>query len=124
MKPTELKKLLAVRQKLSAIEAKLGKKMQREMASLPEKYGYDGMESFIAALQELSGGVGSAGSAAKGKAKGKRKRGKVTEEIRQKVKELFEAEKTGAEVAAAVGLSLPTVQGIKKKLKMVKERRR
>jgi hypothetical protein len=46
---------LAVREKLSAIEAKLGKKMQREMASLPEKYGYDGMESFIAALQELSG---------------------------------------------------------------------
>ena len=123
MKPTELKKLLAVRQKLSAIEAKLGKKMQREMASLPEKYGYDGMETFIAALQELSGGVGSAGIAAKGKAKGKRKRGKVTDEVKQKVKALFEAEKTGREVAEAVGLSLPTIQNIKKELKLVKERK-
>ena len=121
MKPTELKKLLAVRQKLSAIEAKLGKKMQREMASLPEKYGYDGMESFIAALQELSGGGGK--GSGKGRGKGKRKRGKVTEEIIQKVKALFEAEKTGAEVAAAVGLSLPTIQIIKKKLKLVKERK-
>lgn len=118
MKPAELKKLLAVRQKLSAIEVKLGNKMQREMSALPEKYGYDGMESFIAALQELSGS-GQSG----GKASGKRKRGKVTDEIRQKVKELFEAEKTGAEVAAAVGLALPTIQAIKKKLKMVKERK-
>jgi hypothetical protein len=81
MKPAELKKLLAVREKLSAIEAKLGKKMQREMASLPEKYGYDSMESFIAALKELSGGGnsagGGAGKAARGKAKGRRSRGKV-----------------------------------------------
>ena len=121
MKPTELKKLLAVRQKLSAIEAKLGKKMQREMASLPEKYGYRSMESFIAALKELSGGGGK--GSGKGRGKGKRKRGKVTEEIIQKVKALFEAEKTGAEVAAAVGLSLPTIQIIKKKLKLVKERK-
>ena len=59
----------------------------------------------------------------KGRGKGKRKRGKVTEEIIQKVKALFEAEKTGAEVAAAVGLSLPTIQIIKKKLKLVKERK-
>ena len=127
MKPAELKKLLAVREKLSAIEAKLGKKMQREMAGLPEKYGYDSMESFIAALQELSGGGssagGGAGKAARGKAKGRRSRGKVTEEVRQKVKEMFEAEKTGAEVAAEVGLSLPTIQAIKKKLGMVKARK-
>ena len=127
MKPTELKKLLAVRQKLSAIEAKLGKKMQREMASLPEKYGYSSMESFIAALKELNGGGGSAGSgvgkAVRGKAKGKRSRGKVTEEIRQKVKEMVEADRTGAEIAAAVGLSLPTIQNIKKSLGLVKARK-
>jgi hypothetical protein len=123
MKPAELKKLLAVRQKLSAIEAKLRKKMQREMASLPEKYGYSSMESFIAALQELSGGGGSAGKAARGKAEGRRKRGKVTDEVKQKVKALFEAEKTGREVAEAVGLSLPTIQNIKKELKLVKERK-
>ena len=127
MKPTERKKQLAVRQKLSAIEAKLGRKMQREMASLPEKYGYDGMVSLIAALKELSDGGGSVGSgggkAARGKSKGKRSRGKVTEEIRQKVKEMVEADKTGGEIAAAVGLSLPTIQNIKKKLGLVKERK-
>jgi hypothetical protein len=44
----------------------------------------------------------------------------ITDETRAKVKALVEAGKTGAEIAAEVGISLPSVQNIKKALGLVK----
>ena len=52
----------------------------------------------------------------------KRIRAKITDEIRAQVKTALEAgQKTGA-VAKAVGISLPSVQNIKKQLGLVKSR--
>jgi DNA-binding CsgD family transcriptional regulator len=39
--------------------------------------------------------------------------------VRAEVKKLFEAGQTGAEIANAVGISLPSVQNVKKALGLV-----
>ena len=53
----------------------------------------------------------------------RRKRSVITEEIKAKVKALLAQEKTGAEVAKVIGISLPSVQNIKKELGLVKKRK-
>ncbi len=50
----------------------------------------------------------------------RRKRAVITDETRAEVKRLVEAGKTGAEIAQALGISLPSVQNIKKALGLVK----
>lgn len=58
-----------------------------------------------------------------GKVAGKRgKRSKVTDVHRETIKRMVAEEKTGAEMAKETGLSLPTVQSIKKELGLVKAR--
>ena len=47
----------------------------------------------------------------------------ITAETKAKVKALTEAGKTGAEIAAAVGISVPSVQNIKKELGLTKARK-
>jgi DNA-binding CsgD family transcriptional regulator len=42
--------------------------------------------------------------------------------MREEVKKMVEAGKTGSEIAKAIGVSLPSVQNIKKKLGLVKAR--
>lgn len=64
------------------------------------------MESFIRALRETAG----------------RKRARITDEQRVEVKRLLAAGQTGAEISAAVGISPPSIQAIKKSLGLVKAR--
>jgi DNA-binding CsgD family transcriptional regulator len=64
------------------------------------------MASFIEALREAGG----------------RKRARITDAQRAEVKRLLAAGQTGAQIAAATGLSLPSIQGIKKSLGLVKAR--
>lgn len=54
--------------------------------------------------------------------KEKTQRGQITDEIRSEVRRLVEAGKTGAQIAKRCGISLPSVQNIKKALGFVKER--
>jgi ParB/RepB/Spo0J family partition protein len=53
-------------------------------------------------------------------AAGRKKRTTITDDTRSEVRRLYEAGRTGAEIAAAVGISLPSVQNIKKALGFVK----
>ena len=46
----------------------------------------------------------------------------MTDELRTQVKQLAEAGQTGEQIKAATGLSLPTIQNIKKAFGMVKSR--
>ena len=62
------------------------------------------------------------GKAAKSEGGKRRKRAKITDEIRAELKNLAEAGKSGSEIAAALGISLPSVQNIKKALGLVKSR--
>ena len=52
-----------------------------------------------------------------------RKRAKITAAIRARVKKLLQAGKSGSKIAEAVGISLPSVQNIKKAAGLVKSRK-
>ena len=52
----------------------------------------------------------------------RRRRAVITDETRASVKKLVESGKTGGEIAKSLGISLPSVQNIKKALGLVKKR--
>ena len=86
-------------------------------------------EAFFKAFRTASsgGGAGKARRAAKAAKKAggrkRRRRAVITDATRAEVKKLSEAGKTGAEIAKAVGISLPSVQNVKKALGLVKSRK-
>lgn len=120
----KLKELEAARAKLASLEQAVRSEMNKELAALPGKYGFESAEDFIAAVRAATGGHGrgrAATKAAPGR-KGRRRRALITDETRAQVKKMVEAGKTGGEIAKEAGISLPSVQNIKKALGLVKKR--
>ncbi len=121
----KIKELETTRAKLAALEKSVAAELRSELVALPARYGFDNLAAFIAAVQTASGKrrgrkPGSGKSAAKKPAARKRrKRAVITDETRANVKKLAESGKTGGEIAKAVGISLPSVQNIKKALGLV-----
>lgn len=120
----KLKKLAAEKARLAKLEQSLEAERQRRLAELPAEYGFDSLKAFIAALKQAAkGGRGRRKSkAAPAKAGQRKARVAITDAIRAKVKALVASGKTGSEIAAAVGVSLPSVHNIKKALGLVKAR--
>lgn len=124
----KLKELQAARTKLAELEKSVTAERNKELAALPAQYGFESADAFLAAVRAASGKrrgrkPGSGGGAAKASPGKRRKRAKVTDETRAAVKKLVEQEKTGQEIATALGISLPTVQNIKKALGLVRKKK-
>jgi hypothetical protein len=127
----KLKELEALKQRAAALEQEVVSERRRELSALPKQFGYDTAEAFVAAVIEATGArMGGAGRRPRGpkapkpeRPAGKRTRARITDETRAQVKKLVEAGKTGAEIAQEVGISLPSVQNIKKALGLVQERK-
>ena len=102
-----------------AMVARLEQALAKELASLPSAYGFDSLEDFVTAIKAAAdnGSVGRPNRAAAPKS---RKRAKITDAIRARVKKLVEAGKTGSQIAKALKISLPSVQNIKKALGLVR----
>lgn len=114
--------------KLNDTKAKvveLEKALARELASLPSAYGFNSLNSFVAAVAAAAG-KSKVGRPSKAKAKTvkRRKRATITDAVRIKVKNLVKAGKTGSHIAKALGISLPSVQNIKKALGLVNARKK
>lgn len=105
--------------KIAALEKKILVQRQRQLATLPAKYGFGSVGEFLAAVKQAAGG--KAGKVAGGKQR--RRRAVITDETRAAVKKLAEAGKTGAAIAKTLAISLPSVQNIKKALGLVKARK-
>ncbi len=123
----QIKELEATKAKIANLEKSIAKGLQRELASLHIKYGFASLGEFVSALKAASGkgARGRKGRPAKAAAKSKpkrRRRAVITEETRLEVKKLVEGGKTGSQIAKALGISLPSVQNIKKALGLVKAR--
>ena len=76
-------------------------------------------------LQDLDHSHANGAKPGKAKAAGggrRRKRAKITDETREQVKKMVAEGKTGAEIAKTVGISLPSVQNIKKAAGLVNQR--
>lgn len=129
-----IKELEAARSKVAALEAALAKK-NKALTSLHTKYGFGNVDEFVAALKEANGGrsgrgpgrraSSSASSSSSASAGGKKrsKRAKITPEMKQELKSLVGQGKTGAVIAKTLGISLPSVQNIKKELGLVQARK-
>lgn len=114
----KLKELEAARAKLANLEESLASQIRQELAGLPAKYGFDSVGAFIKAVKGAGGGRNGRG----GPGKKRRRRAVITDETRASVKKYVAAGKTGAEIAKELGISLPSVQNIKKSLGLVKSR--
>jgi len=118
-----IKELQAAKAKVAELETTLAKERRQKLANLPKEYGFDSVAEFVAAVKQASGSsrkTSSAKSAGKGKKRSKRAR--ITPEMKDKLKSMVNAGKTGAEIARDLGISLPSVQNIKKELGLVKSR--
>ncbi len=84
--------------------------------SLPAAYGFDSLRAFITALHEASSGSGRAAKKGGKETAENPKTGHDNRRTRARVKQLVKAGKSGSQVAIALGISLPSVQNIKKAL--------
>ena len=129
MQPDIKQEIAIAKAKVAELEGFL--KNQGKLARLPSDFGYADLKSFIKALKRAAGAKPARGRKAKAakapkavKAKkGKRgKRARITPEIKEAVKAAVAAGKTGAALADELGISLPSVQNIKKEFGLVKPR--
>jgi DNA invertase Pin-like site-specific DNA recombinase len=125
----KIQELAALQAKAAKLQAAIESQRTSELAALPANYGYASLIDFIKALKAAvsSGRRGRRGAKAKvakpaKKSGGKRKRAKITSELKSQVKSAVEAGKTGAAIAKEFGISVPSVQNIKKELGLVKKR--
>lgn len=125
MAPSSFKELEAARAKLAELEKSIAAELPAELRTLPGKYGFASADEFIAAVRNATGGRRgrSKGTVAKATPGKRRKRAIITDETRAQVKKMVGEEKSGSEIAKALGISLPSVQNIKKALGLVKERK-
>lgn len=135
---------------LVKLEAELLEAREKELTALPAQVGLESVDELIKALAAfasprmkrlLAGKVVHARTAAAGVAttavasarrksaksapdgtSSRRTRTKITDEIKAQVKTLTEEGKTGAEIAAVAGISLPSVANIKRELGLTKPR--
>lgn len=128
----KLKALAATKAKVAQLEESITAELNQELAALPAKYGFDNLPAFFTAVKSASGR--KAGRKTRGPAKAtrsaakaggkRRKRAVITADTKARVKSLVESGKTGGEIAKSVGISLPSVQNIKKELGLVKARKK
>ena len=126
MVTTKLQELAAMRAKVAALEESIRSELAQELASLPAQYGFESVAAFVKAVQAASGKrrgrkPGKQTLLATGWKK-RRKRAVVTDETRASVKKMVGEAKTGSEIAAALGISLPTVAKIKKALGLTRKK--
>jgi DNA-binding NarL/FixJ family response regulator len=117
----KINQLVAAKAKLAEMEQTISAERTTALANLPSDYGFSDLNAFIKALKAAQKDGGRRKAKSKPAAKpAKRTRAKITDET--KVKALVDEGKTGAEIAKALKISLPSVQNIKKALGLVKAR--
>jgi hypothetical protein len=105
---------------LVAREKELSAERSAALRRLPADFGYGSLAEFMSALRKAHRGAPKRAGAAK--PTGRRRRAKITEEIRNAVKKLVQEKKTGSAIAKELEISLPTVQNIKKEFGLVRPR--
>jgi hypothetical protein len=120
-----VKELEAAKAKVAALEQSLAKELKQKLAKLPSEYGFDSLPAFFKAVKAAVGGrpgpkASKAAVVSGGKRRGKRAR--LTPELKDKVKAAVNAGKTGSAIAKEFGISVPSVQNIKKEFGLVKKR--
>jgi len=128
----KIKELEAARAKLAALEQSVAAERNQELAALPARFGFPDARAFISAVEMATSGARkgkrgrpkAAAAAKKTVPSARRKRAKITNETRAEVKKLVGEGKTGTAISKALGISLPSVQNIKKALGLVQKKKK
>lgn len=120
----KIKQLQELQAQAANLQHSIEVERTKELAGLPAQYGFDSVEAFIKAVRAAGTKKGKSkrGRKAKAAASEKRTRATITAELKNKVIAAVKAGKTGADIAAKFGISLPSVQNIKKEAGLVKPR--
>ena len=124
----KIKELQELQAKAAELQQAIESERTRELAALPAKYGFADVNAFIKAVKSAAAPSGKPrgrkpkGAAKAAKPAGKRTRAKITDELKAQVKAAVEAGETGAAIAERFGISVPSVQNIKKEFGLVKAR--
>jgi uncharacterized protein with NAD-binding domain and iron-sulfur cluster len=123
----QLNQITAAKAKLAAQEQAIFQEREQALAKLPASHGYADLKSFIKALKAAGSSFKSkkavrVAKTSKAEKPAQRTRAKITPELKQQVLTAIQDGKTGAEIVKAFGLSLPSVQNIKKEAGLVKAR--
>jgi len=115
----KIKTLAALKARVVELERAIAADLNGELAFLPTQFGFKDMATFVVALRRAARGQPSRTLTANGKV---RRRAKINDTIRSSVRKLAEEGTTGTEIAERLGISIPSVQNIKKALGLVKTR--
>jgi DNA invertase Pin-like site-specific DNA recombinase len=115
-----IKSLNDAKAQVETLEQKVEKGLKEALAKVHAEHGFDSVDSFIKAVKKATGEAETKGRNAANRAFPRAKRAKITAAVRATVKNLVKAGKSGAEIAAAVGISSASVQNVKKALGLVK----
>ncbi len=120
----KIAQLIKLKSAVAKQEAAIAAHLPSALAALPEAYGYPSVAAFIKALKQAASSKPKAkrGRKAKVAKPGKRKRAKVTDEIKAAVKAGFEAGKRAGAIAKETGISVASVQVLKKAFGFTKTR--
>lgn len=111
--------LAAARAKVTKLEQAIVSKRNRQLAKLHLQHGFSSPAALIKAIKAaVSGKIGTAAAPASGQ---RRKRSVITAETKAKVKALTQEGKTGNEIAKLTGISIPSVQNIKRELGLTRK---
>jgi hypothetical protein len=117
----KIKLLHDTKAKVAQLEQDIASQLSKELASLPYRYGFSSTLDFIKAVRAVGGkAMISSRKKVSGKPVKRRKRAVIAAETKVRVKTLVAAGKTGGEIARTVGISLASVQNIKKEFGLVK----
>ncbi|MFA5056977.1 MAG: helix-turn-helix domain-containing protein [Opitutaceae bacterium] len=117
----KIKQLADYQDKIVELQKKIEKERAKELARLPEKYGYQSVNELIKAIREAAG---TGGKRRGRKILRRRKRTRITAEMKDKIKGAIQAGKSGIQIAQDFGISLPSVYNIKKAFGLVKSRKK
>ena len=120
-----IKNLEIAKARVAQLEQKIAAELDHKLSGLPAQFGFADAKSFAAAVIAATGDKSRRGRKAatnKVVSKKRRKRAVINDATRAEVQKLVKSDKTRAEIAKAVGISIPSVQAIKKTLGLVKPR--
>ena len=124
-----LKEIESTRSKLAELERKAETERKKQLSNLHSNLGFATREELIAALRSVDGAAAKGPRGRKPKAattkvaKKRGKRARITDDVRQQVIAALKSGEKGTKVAKDFGISLPSLQNIKKAAGMTKARK-
>jgi hypothetical protein len=113
----KLKELAELEAKADEIRKTIELERASELARLPEQYGFASMREFIGALKAI------AGKKRVSKAKGHKKRARITPELKESIVKALKGKKAATVIANELSVSVASVNLIKKAAGLVKARK-